>query len=246
MTMVVAGLVLCAFAQDGENLGKAAQSTQELESYKYEVRFEVQGGPGNRNTPNITGTYHKDEGLHIRIGDNVEAAKKGKKIVHVDESRNWHILEADKGSQDGDRRRDWQKNMLKNLKAPHEELNGIEKKFKEVKKAEERDRADDADCEVYSGELTPEGTKELMPNRGMLNRMEKVELKGSAKVWVNDKGVIVKCQIDVEASGEFRNNPFTVNFTRLILLSSVNDAQSEIPDEARKLLQENVETPSDK
>lgn len=237
-------LASMAWAQDNEGLGKAAAATQQLESYTYEVEFQVQGGPGNRNAPKIGGTFHKVEGFHLRIGDHIEAVKKGKKIVHTDESRNWRVLDADKppeGSEGERRRRDWQRSMLKNIRAPHEELAGIETKFKQVLKAAEKERIDEQECDVYSGELTPEGTKELFPNP-ILNRAS--EFKGAAKIWTNDKGVIVKFEIDVEASGEMRGRPYTVSFSRAVVLTHLNQTKSDIPEEARKLLEEKIDTPS--
>ncbi len=242
------GPLLVVLLQDKEALAEAAgKNTQELSSYKFNTEFEVQGFPGGggdrggRGAPRIEGTYHKDEGLHVRVGDSVEVVKKDKKIVHTDSSRNWKVFE-DKPSDGGEdrdrRRRDWQKDMLKNIRAPHEEIKGIETKFKEVAKSVETERIDGQECAVYSGELTADGAKELMPHRGMLNRIENVELKGSAKVWVTDKGVVSQYQIKIDATGEFRNNPFNVTFTRTVTLTQANEARCEIPEEAKKLLEE--------
>jgi hypothetical protein len=240
-----------AFTQDRDKVAEAAgKNTQELSSYKFNVEYEVQGfgGGNNRESPKIEGTFHKDEGLHVRIGDAFEVVKRGKKIAHVDAERNWRILD-DKPPAEGNdrdrRRRDWQQQMFRNIKAPHEELKGIEGKFKDVKKAEDGERVDDQECVVYAGELTPEGARDLIPNRGMLQRAENLELKGTGRLWVNDKGVVVKYQIAVEASGEFRNNSFTVNLTRTVLLSQLNEARSEIPEEARKLLDAGADAPKD-
>jgi hypothetical protein len=233
-------IALFALIQDQAAVAEAARKTEALNSYRFAVEFDVQGfgDRGGRGSPRIEGTYLKEEGLHVRIGEHLEVARKGKCTAYAGSDRNWSIVkdEPPPEGEGGRDRRDFQKRMIRNMRAPHEELHGIDARFKEVKKEGEKGRIDGQDCDVYSGELTPEGAKELVPNRGMIGRMEKLELQGTARLWVNDRGIIVSARIVVEATGEFRERPFNVTFSRTILLSQIDEARSEIPEEARKLL----------
>src|SRR5258706_16120302 len=111
----------------------------------------------------MDGKYLKDVGLHVTVGERGEFFRRGDKNFVKTAQGDWSELEKAQlpggGGQNRARGALMGRMMIKNLKAPHEELKDLAKGFKELKKEEKTDKAGDKDCAVYGGGPRAEGNK---------------------------------------------------------------------------------------
>src|SRR5262249_16281491 len=133
-------------------------------------------------------------------------------------------LEAAAGTDPGPRQ--FLARRLQTYKAPAVELADLPSKTKDMKR----------EADVFSGELTEAGAKELLSfgRRGGAVDGAK-NAKGSVKVWVKD-GTPVKYQLKLEGTVNFNGEDRDVNRTTTVEIKDVGSAKIEVPDAARKKL----------
>jgi hypothetical protein len=82
LTLAMAlGAAVPAFADDKEDLAKAAAKAAALESYalKLEINVEAQAFQLPQQIPALEGKYQNDVGLHLTVGDRGELFRQGSK-----------------------------------------------------------------------------------------------------------------------------------------------------------------------
>jgi len=114
--------------------------------------------------------------------------------------------------------------MVKNFKAPTAQATDLAGQVKELKK----------DGDVYSGDLTEEGAKDLIRFRRGGNA-EVSDAKGSAKFWIKD-GVLSKFEYKVTGKMNFNGNDVDVDRDTTTEFKNVGATKVEVPDEAKKKL----------
>jgi len=257
----LAALILIAapaWADDKETLQQALGKVAGYESYAFkgETEFNSQfgaGAPGQ--VPSLDGKYQKDAGLYIKT-DKGEVFRKGDRIlVKQGAAGEWTDLanfqtqtqpptppagDAPKRPRGGAL---MGKMMLRNLKAPHEELKDLAKGFKSVKKDEKTEKIGDVDCVQYSGDLTEEAMKgsplgRLLTQFGGAN----ATVNGSARVWVDTQGNVVIYETVTKATVEFQGNQVDFSLTRRSEIADVNKTKLEVPEAVQKLLADKVKS----
>jgi len=255
----LAALILIAApawaADDKETLQQALGKVAGYESYTFkgETEFNSQfgaGAPGQ--VPSLDGKYQKDAGLYIKT-DKGEVFRKGDRIlVKQGAAGEWTDLanfqpptpppgDAPKNRPRGGALMG--KLMLRNLKAPHEEMKDLAKGFKSVKKDEKTEKIGDVDCVQYSGELTEEAMKgtplgRILTQFGGAN----ANVNGSARVWVDTQGNVVIYETVTKATVEFQGNQVDFSLTRRSEISDVNKTKLEVPEPVQKLLADKVKS----
>jgi hypothetical protein len=243
----LAGIALCAlavaYAQDEDtkrqdpkdDLKAAAKKTGKIDSYAFEAVFEVEsdfGGGGMGDNPKAEGRYEKDEGLFVSIGDFVEVVRIKDKIAFLRaEETEWELFDPDDDQGFGFER------MFAQFKAPHEEMENLVKVFKDLEKTRETDRFGREDATMYKGELTEKGAKEFLPFKGITRWIPNAEFEGSAKVWISERGLIVKYEVETTIIGEFNENEFEVLVVRTVELEDIDDTDADLPEAAVELIE---------
>jgi hypothetical protein len=239
LTVVVA-IGVSAQAQDDASakLGEASKKTAEWKSYKFTSETKTEGGQGGGNRPSgpSEGTFEKDKGLHVKMGD-LEAVKVGDKVATLRDG-NWSLAGNNQGQpgqgqgqggQGGQGRRRGMGGP--STEAPHLALADLEKKFSKVTSSTE------GDATVFSGDLTSGGAADLMG--GMVRRFaQNGETKGTAKITVNKDGQIVKVEVNGSVTGKVRDRDINLTITRTITFSDIDTATVTIPDGAKKVLEQ--------
>lgn len=221
-----------AWADDREDVQKAARKTSELTNYSFRIELAFEGGPGGGGHPPATqARYDKDIGLYGKVGETAEFVKIADKVAFTDREGNWRRPPQ---GQSGGRGYGMMGLFLRNLKAPHEDVKGLDARFKKIEKQNNRENG----CDVYAGELTEEAAREILPMRRILDRLQDAEISGEAKLWVNSDGILVRYEIRCVVKANFNGNDFEMTFTRTTELSDIGTTKVEIPDEAKKLLEE--------
>lgn len=216
---------------DKEDLGKASKKATEMKSYTFKATIEVDGSPMPMDPIELNGTHNNDAATHVSgsiMGQDFEAYKKGEKLVTKGQDGEWT-------SGGGGGRGMGGGMMARAIKTPHEELKDLETKFKEIKKADAKELVGETDCTVYSGDLTDEAAKDMMPMGRGMGGMGNAEITGKGKVWVNPDGVIVKYQFDIALSLDFQGNALEITVLRTTELSKIDDTKVEVPEEVQKL-----------
>lgn len=245
--LLVSMALASATAQDREQnpkdeLGKAAKETGKLESYAFRVEFDVEGAPGGMTErPPVEGRYNKNDGLHVKIGDYMEVARKGDKTAWKRGRGDWEEVRP-RGGGEGELpgSADFER-LMSQIKAPHEEMDGFETRFKEIERTSETERIGREDARLFRGPLTDQGVKDSLPFKdlmdGILRWIPNAKIEGKAKAWVGENGKILKYEIETWLIGDFNGAEFEVTFIRTVELSDLNDTKPEIPEEARKLIE---------
>jgi hypothetical protein len=220
---------------DKEDLGAAAKKATEAESYTFKSTIEIEGSPMPVDPIEFEGKHHKDAATYLTgsmMGRDIELYKKGDKIVTKGMDGNWQSGGGGGGGRGG---RGLGGMMSGALKAPHEELKDFEKKFKEVKKGERKENVGGKECSVYSGDLTEDAAKEMIP-MGRMGGLGGAEITGSAKVWVDGDGVVRKYETVANLSIDFQGNQLELTVTRKTEISEIGSTKLEVPEEVKKLL----------
>jgi hypothetical protein len=236
-----------AAADDKEALQQVLNKVAELESYSFkgETEFQSQfgGAPGNQ-VPSLDGKYQKDVGLYIK-SDRGEVFRKGDRVLVKQGTNDWQDLAQFQPpappAADGQRPRlrgnpAMVKLMLRNLKAPHEEVRDLAKGLKSVTKAEKTEKIGDVDCFEYSGELTEEALKGSPMGRLAMLGGANAALSASARFWVDGQGNLVIYEVVTKGSVTFQGNQIDLSLTRRSEITDAGKTKVEVPEAVQKLL----------
>jgi hypothetical protein len=111
---------------------------------------------------------------------------------------------------------------------PHEELTGLAKSLKGAKKGDKKEDG----CLVYSGDLTQEGAKKLAPTE-----FQDVVRGGTARVWINGDGAVVKYMLSIRVQGKRGNAEVDGTTEKTVKLSDIGSAKVDVPEGAKKVLE---------
>ena len=104
---------------------------------------------------------------------------------------------------------------LQNFKTPAVEAADLSSKLKEAKK----------DGEIYSGDLTEAGAKELLSfGRRRTNAPEPKNAKGSAKIWTK-AGALSKYELKIQGTVNFNGEDRDIDRTTTVEIKDLGDDQ---------------------
>lgn len=249
MMMTLAATLILALADDKDTLAQAAQKTAALESYAFkgETDFQSAFGAAPAQIPSMDGKYQKDAGLHIK-STRGELFRKGDRTFVKQGDGDWQdaataTLQAPAPPPgDAPKRRPrggglLAQAMLRNFKAPHDELKDLVKGLKDVKKQEKAEKIGDVECFQYSGDLGDEAMKSSPLGR-MLGQFggANATVTGSARFWVDAGGNIVIYEMVTKAALEIQGNQVDFTLTRRSEISDAGKVKVETPEGVQKLL----------
>lgn len=216
--------VLIALTCQNDELTQAAKKAAETTNYTFKVTLSRTGGGGGGNPQSLEAKVDGDHPFYMK-GGKIEAWKKGDKLVTKNQEGSWAEVQP---PQKGAEKEKGQKavQLLRGVKTPHEELAGIDASFQEIKKESEND------VSVYSGDLTETAAQSFAGKAS-----KKMTTTGSAKVWVNADGAIVKYEITIRIQGEGNKGPVDQTLTKTVEISEVGKTTLEIPEDVKKLFE---------
>jgi hypothetical protein len=221
----VTGSLLAAESSAKDEVVNAAKKLGEKASYGWKTTVVVPESAQFKPGP-TEGKTEKDGYTHVKMsfGDNTtEMIKKGEKVTFTNRDGDWQTPADAEGDQGPGR---FMAGMARNFKAPAAQAVEVAQAAKELKK----------DGDVYSGDLTEEGAKNLMRFRRGGNDGPTInDAKGSAKFWVKD-GVLTKYEYKVTGSMNFNGNDIDVDRTSTVEIKDVGSTKVEVPEGAKKKL----------
>jgi len=222
---MIALLTAAALLLQNDELAEASKKSTALESYAFKVDTKLSKG---KNQPGaVDGRWQKDQPTALKSGS-AEGFRKGGQIVYK-EGEEWKKLEK---AAKGEKKNQPAAADFAGIKLPHEELEGFEKSFEKVEKAAEKDN----NCTVWSGPLTPTAARVLVSTGSKREGKVQASYAGTAKVWVNDAGMIVRYQVVSVMKAETKKGPQETTITKTVEISSPGEAKVEVPEAASKLL----------
>lgn len=225
MMLMIAALLATQTAN--EEVAAAAKKSAEATSYSFKVTTPAPAkGKGAGGT--VEGKYEKDQPVSFKAGA-LEAFRKGGLVVYK-EGEEWKRVEKAKGQKKADPTL-----AIQGVKLPHEELDGFDKHFQSVAKAEAKEN----DCTVFSGPLTDTAAASLAATGGKGNNKAAAALKysGTGKLWVDADGRIVKYEVQLKGAGERNGKAIDQSITRTVEITDVGTAKVEVPEGAKKVLE---------
>lgn len=221
--LTLAGSLMAAEPGPKEEVSAAAKKLAEAGNYSWKQTVEF---------GNFTGTTDgktDNEGLvslSMSFGDNTTEAilKKGKGAVKTADQEWQSLAELEASTDQGPQR--FLLRRLQGFKAPSTEVADLAEKTKELKK----------EGEVYSGDLTEAGAKELLTfRRPGGNAPEPKNAKGSVKIWLKS-GAITKFVVNVSGTVNFGGDDRDIDRTTTTEIKDVGATKVEVPEPAKKKL----------
>jgi hypothetical protein len=247
LTTAIAILVAAgtAAADDKDDLAAAAKKTAEARTYSFKGETNTElpafggGGGGPQGPQKFEGKHDAEAGTHI-LTDTQEIVKIGKKTATRPRAE-WRVTEEGADPQGG-RGGGFGRGMRgmfggAAVRAPHEELADFGSKVSKVTKKGSKETLGETECDVFEAELTEEAAKAVVPGGGMLNRIPDATISGSAKVWVDGDGRIVKYVVKGTVTASFQGNDFEMSSTRTTTIYDVERTKVEIPADAKKAIE---------
>jgi len=220
------GSLLAAEANTKEEVINAAKKLGEKANYSWKTTVVVPESAQFKPGPS-EGKTEKDGFTHVKMSfrDNTtELVKKGDKVAFTNPDGDWQSPADAKDAQGPGR---FMAGMARNFKAPAAQAVEVAEATKDLKK----------DGDVYSGDLTEEGAKNLMRfRRGGTDGGPTIkDAKGSAKFWVKD-GVLSKYEYKVAGSMNFNGNDIDVDRATTVEVKDIGSTKVEVPEGAKKKL----------
>jgi len=216
--------LLAADSGPKDEVTSAAKKLTQKDNYSWKSTMDF----GSFST-STEGKTDKDGlvALKMSAGDNTREAflKAGKAAVKVDEG--WQSLSELESASDNARGRQFLLRRLQNFKSPADEAVNLAGKVKELKK----------EGDVYSGDLTEAGAKELLSfgRRRGTDAPEPKNAKGSVKFWVKD-GELSKYELKQQGTVSFGGDDRDIEGTTTVEIKDVGTTKVEIPEDAKKKL----------
>ncbi len=166
----------------------------------------------------------------MTMNDNTtEMAMKGGKTAVKPADDEWQTLEELTKNNDQPGPGMFLVRLAQNFKAPSAQAEDLVSTAKELKK----------DGDMYSGDLTEDGAKELLTfrrRRGGDEGPTVTNPKGSVKFWVNKDGVLSKYEFHLQGTMNFNGNDFDVDRATTVEIKDVGTTKVTLPENAQKKL----------
>jgi hypothetical protein len=229
-SLLIAGSAIAVQSGPKDEVKSAARKLAGKTNYSWKSAVESPdtGGAGGRFRPGPTEGKTEKEGftsLFMAMRDNgLEVVLKGGKGA-IKGPNGWvGLAEAADASAGGQRNAAaFIARSMQVFKAPAAQVEDLLAKAKELKKTDD----------VYAGDLSEEGVKELLTfGRRNNNAPAPTNARGTLKVWVKD-GVVSKYQYTVQGTINFNNNDINVDRTTTVEIKDIDTTKVDVPEEAK-------------
>jgi hypothetical protein len=224
--MALTALAGSLLAAEKDDVISAAKKLGEKENYSWKTTVVVPESAQFKPGP-TEGKAEKDGYTFVKLsfgGNTTQMVKKGDKVAFTNQDGDWQSPADAEGEQGPGR---FMAGMARNFKAPAAQAVDVAEVTKELKK----------DGDVYAGDLTEEGAKNLMRFRrgGGANAPAIKDAKGSAKFWIKD-GVLSKFEYKVTGSMNFNGNDIDIDRATTVEIKDIGKTKVEVPEGAKKKL----------
>ncbi len=221
---LLAGTLFAADSSPKDDVIGAAQKLAATASYSWHTTVVVPEDSQFKPGP-TEGKIEKGGATYVKMsfGDNTtEIVMQGDKAAVTDPDGNWQSLTNLENESEGPGR--FLVGMVRNFRAPAAQVTNLLAAVKELKK----------DGDVYSGDLTEAGAKELLTfRRG--GGATVTNPKGSANFWLKD-GALTKYEFKVKGTVSFNGNDRNVDRDTTVEIKDVGATKVVVPDGAKKVL----------
>jgi hypothetical protein len=221
LAVLLTGLVIAADGPPKDPrraLDKAVRTTAAAKNYC----FTIQEQPGTGARGAVEGKYQKGRPAYFKAG-NFPFYQQGKTLIYQQGGK-WHKSKT--GIQSDPLIVLVASAQVRRARLPHVELADFAKNFQGQIKAARK-----AGDTLYSGNLTAAAVKKLAPTEAA-----GVARSGTAQLWVNAQGQVVKYTITLKLKGRRGNAEVDGTTTKTVTLKGIGSTKVEVPKEAGKLL----------
>src|SRR5262245_30441266 len=220
---LLASPLWAADASPKDDVNAAAKKLADESSYSWRMTTVVPEDAPFKPGP-TDGKTEKGGFTHVKMsfGDNeTQVFFKGDKAAVSNPEGGWRsVAEMEQG--EGFER--FFATFIRNIKTPAAEVTNFVSLAKEIKK----------DGDVYSGDLTEDGVKQLLTfRRGGGDGATVTNPKGSVKFWLKD-GALTKYEFKLKGTVDFNGNSFDNDRTSTVEIKDIGKTKVEVPEEAKK------------
>jgi hypothetical protein len=224
MMQFLAVLVM-AQAADAELTG-ALEKVRSAERYAFKIESSIQNGE-NANSTVVEGRFEKDRPVWLKSGETV-VYRRGEHLALL---RNGDWKRFDGRGAEQRRRGQFSPATLRALRLPHEEMAGLLKQFKEIKKLDTKE----GDQTVFLGEMTDDAAKAQLDANASFDKRPEGQLSGTGRFWVTASGDLAMVEIIVRIRAKKGREH---GVSTWVTVSEIGTAKGEIPESALKALEE--------
>ena len=226
LMLLVTGSLVAADASPKDDVTAAAKKLGDKANYTWNTTVAVPEDAQFRPGP-TDGKTEKDGFTTVTMtffNNPMQIVMKGDKAAYTDQDGNW-VLASDSAQEQGPGQ--FMGLMARNIRVPAKEAVELADYAKELKK----------DGDVYSGDLTEAGAKELLTFRGMPEGQGPTVTnpKGSVKFWIKD-GELTKYEFKVKGTVDWNGNSYDNDRTTTVEIKDVGTTKVEVPAGAKKKL----------
>jgi hypothetical protein len=234
--------VAVLLADEKDDVAAAAKKLQERSSFSFkgETRTEMpgmMGGMGDSDPSTFEGKYEKDVGSFIKTPTH-EFITVGDKTATRPLS-DWKLLEDEADPMALQKRMMSMMSGSRAVRSPHLDFKDFGSKIAKAKKSK-RDMVGETACDLYEVEFTEDAAKEILtdmlPWGNMMGMMPDTEITGSAKVWIDDDGRILKYESKGSLSANAGGMDLEMSASRTVTFSNFDETKVEIPEDVKKLM----------
>jgi len=212
-------------AADPELTG-ALEKVRSADRYAFKIESSIQNGE-NANTSVVEGRFEKDRPVWMKSGE-TEVYRRGEHLALL-RNGDWKRLEV-RGVEQR-RRGQFSAAALRALRLPHEEMGGLLKQFKEIKKLDTKE----GDQTVFLGEMTDAAAKAHLDANASFDKRPDGPLAGTGRFWVTASGELSMVEIIVRIKAKKGREH---GVSTWVTLSEIGTAKGEIPESALKALED--------
>lgn len=246
-TLLIIAAVTVAVTQEeaAGKLNDAFKKSLGVKSCEFYVKTETEAVdyPDIVQKPTIfSGKYEAEKGYEGMIAETVPFVRIGDKLA-VKDPRDETWKKPEDAITDEQSKKVAAKYLapLKNIASPTEFFKDMVDGLKEVKEGD-KETVQGEECVSYSGTFTDECIKKFATRENRLTgkktqkNMQPVTAEG--KFWLNSDGFVTKIEINAKTTTKVQGEDAEVKVTRTMTFSGHDKTAVEIPEDAKKVLED--------
>lgn len=242
--MKVLFLVLAAVpvvVSQEEKLNDALKKTGKVKSVELYMVTQFEGARDDGEQPKpimFEAKYDSEVGLAGTLGEAVDFVKVGEKLILKDPREGkWRKPEDIKADENALKFLKGITDRIRMVQSPIDYLNDISGGLKDVKECE-KEKLEGEECTVFAAVVTEDAIRKISKREGNPRPKNGPKVDSNAKIWVNGAGFVAKLEFTAKTKMKSKDGEKDVGVTRTIDYINHDKTKVEIPEEARKLLEE--------
>lgn len=241
--LVSVGMIPALVAQDDSDakLNEALKKTAKVKSVEIYMVTQYEGVRDGGEQPKpimFEAKYDSESGLMGTLGEAVDFVKvKDKLVIRDPREGAWKKPDDVKADENAMRFLKGIAERVRMAESPLDYLNEISGGLRNIKECE-KEMLEGTECSVFTATVTEDAIRKISKPEGKPRPKNGPKVDSNVKIWVDGNGFVVKIEFFAKTKQKTKDGVKEVGLTRTIHYLNHDKTKFEIPEEARKLLEE--------